>query len=139
MKFSNKKGIASLTTFSLILLLLFSVFLLAYNYYVGSKEDAYILNNKIELLNSGVSLRSNLLELSKKPNSTLIYRNNLDSSNIVIILNNSHIYLYQDSASKRVQINLTNFGLDFCSEYEFLPSNTNNFLFNGTCISISTS
>lgn len=135
---SNRKGVASLAAFSLILLLLFGVFLLAFTYYNNSKEDISEKNIELELLNTALSFRSDLIQLSYGENTSMNYTNGLDSQATLIFLNNSLITAQRTTRSSLIEVNVSSLGLDFCSEYNFTPRINTTFTFDGTCISMST-
>lgn len=132
----NRKGNVGLITFSLILSIYLVLFLGVY-YFTTTQKDNYVSNNiKIQVANSVYSLRSNLIDLTKQRNSTLIYKNKYDMANIKVTLSSNSIYANQIQDNSYNDLNISNLGVKFCSTYNITLVTKTIFYFNGTCISI---
>lgn len=134
----NKKGIASLATFSLVLLLLFAVFIFSYSFYNTSELEINSGKKELELLNSAASFRGEISQLVVSNGSYLNYTSITDPQDIILVLENRTIIAKQDGKSEVLTFNLTSLGIDFCSEYNLSPFATTELFFNGSCVSIST-
>jgi len=135
----KKNGVISIISFVLILLLIIIIFISSNNFYKNSKENIIFKNKNQEVLNSILTFRSDLINLVSKNNSNLIYLNNYDLESISIYLNNQTISGVDLSLNKRVEVNVSSLGLEFCSNYTFSPKFSSNFSYNGICISMITS
>ena len=134
----NKRGVVSIATFSLIILILLIVLGFSYDYYDDSKLETHKILKEQELIYSLGSFRAELLSIVAYENSNLTYMSNLDSQEISIMLTNNSITGEQICKGQLVTTNISSLGIDFCNDYTFYPSGSTNFLFNGSCVSIVT-
>lgn len=133
-----KRGTASLATFSLILSLLFVIFVFSYLFQSELKQNIEIENKKLEQLNSALSFRSQVIQLiNLNESSTITYSNLLDPSDMKLYLGNSEITAISENDIFN-SINISVFGINFCDSYNFTPKFEEEFLFNGSCIKMIT-
>ena len=135
---NSKKAIASLTADILILVLMIGLFLTTFGFYSISKDDISFKNKELEVLNSVSSFRSSLIDITLVDNSSLNYTNTYDPKSIVINLNNKSIIGLDVSLDKRIEVEISSLGILFCSNYNFSPIISNEFNFNGSCVSMIT-
>ncbi len=131
----NRKGIVSFITFSLVILTLIILLLLVFyisNYY---KLDYTKTISRYELDNVLFDFRESLLELIVKDNSTIIYKNELNSI-VNISLYNKSIEGYFNSGDIILNDSISSLGIDFCSNYSFIVGFETKFRFNGSCIEL---
>ena len=133
----QKKGIVSLNTYALILLVYLAVFLVSYSFYYDSKQDSLIGIKQKECLNSALSFRSTIIDTIKYPNSSLIYVNNYESDNIKFNITNNTISVRQELDTGIAEINVSSLGISFCSDYSFTESQNILIAYNGSCVSIT--
>lgn len=130
----NKKGIISLNLF--VLLLLLFLILLAFAYYYSNfienrhQEDL----SELEVVQSGMSFRSFIVEVISLENQSLTYYFPYDHPEIFLLLNQTSIIAYKETDSKRFTEEFYTYGVPFCSFYEISPIYETRFVFNGTCI-----
>lgn len=134
----KKRGIISIVTFSLVLLILFSIGLFSYLFYDYAFTQLNEKKVQEELLNSAGSFRFELINTYTHKNSTLHYQNDLDK-NIEYVLTGSTISARKHTQQEYITENISTLGPSFCSTYDFYPNYGGNFSFNGTCISFITS
>jgi len=130
----SKKGVASFSSFSLILFLFLILMVSTYSFTEFSKTNFEESIKSNEVLISALSFRSSLIEMTSNINSTLEYKNNLDSNSIFFILNNSNILAKDLSFGKIISKNIPTLGINFCSSYKVFPVEETKFYFNGSCI-----
>ena len=135
--FKTRKGIVTITTFSLIIVASVLILAFAFFFYDLTKERSLEYKASIELITSINVLRSELVSLLPYENSSLIYNSTLDPSIIELQLNRNYIYGRSFEHSKPVVVNTTTLGFQFCSNYVYYPSISGNFTYNGSCISLS--
>ncbi len=131
----NKRGVVSITTFSLVILLAFSIYLFSSWYYYSYKTDYVVEIKKEELLNSVSTYRSDMLNLVLNQGSNLTYENNLDSLETTIYLDNMTITGKQVYNNDYIVVNISTLGFQFCSNYSFYPRVATVFEYDGTCVS----
>lgn len=132
---SNKRAIVGLTTFSLLILIFISIFIGSFYFASKFKTNAEELNSKVELENSLYSLRSSLLELTFKDNSSENYSNKFDSNDVIIEIDNSTMSGIISYGNVYIEENISSMGIEFCSNYNISPTFNSDFFFNGSCIS----
>ena len=130
----SKRGIVSLTTFSLLIVVMVLVIIFSYNYYSTSKDKFELKIKKEEVLNSVISFRSSLIDLNALNNSYINYTNSIDDLNIEIILRDKIISGNLLFNENNIQINISSLSILFCDTYTFNPKVTNTFYNNDTCI-----
>lgn len=133
----NRKGVASLATFSFILMLLILIFILSYNYYKDSKFDSDLNLKELEVLNALGSFRSQLVDITSYSNSSLNYSNVYEGDDLSIYLNSKIISGNLIYSGRLIEINISTLGPSFCSNYSFYPAFNTEFYFNGSCISVT--
>ena len=133
--YAKKKGVVSLTTFSLILVILFVLLTGSYGFYNKLNIDTQIISAKKENMIYALNLRAKLIELNYVPNSTLIYEEFFKYTNAQIDLSNNTISVYQFVGSQKVEVEISSLGVPFCSNYVVYPAETTVFSFDGSCIS----
>ena len=133
----NNKGVVSITAFSLIVLLMFSIFSFTYWFYYDSKFEFEVQIKKQETQNSLNSFRNEVLSLLNERNSTIEYLNIFDSEEITIYLNNKTIIGTQIYGNEFIEVNITSLGIEFCNNYSFSPRLSTSFNFNGSCLLMS--
>ena len=94
------------------------------------------INSRIELSISINLLRSELLSLIPYVNSSVKYNSSLDSDQININLNRNFMFGSYYLDSEIVEVNISSLGVSFCSNYDYSPSSTKTFTYNGSCISM---
>lgn len=135
----NRKAVAGLATFSLVLLLFFIMFSLSYAYYSASKTQIVEKNKELELQNTLYSLRSEILQLVLTPNSSISYTEEFGDESTVVYFENSKLLGEIDGVERIVKKNISLFGVDFCSNYNVSTSFPSIYSFNGSCVTVSTS
>lgn len=132
----GRKGVASLTTFSLIIVLFILVFLFVYSIYNSQKSESEILKAELENVNAVLSLRNQIRDMVMHNNSNLTYNNTFEDDDIQIILQDDVMIARQDLRNKRVEENISSVGISFCSTYTIYPSAEVKFQFGGSCVSV---
>lgn len=133
----HKKGIISLNLF--VLLLLLFLILLAFGFYYSNfiqdrhQEDI----SRLEVIQSGISFRSFIVEVISLENQSLMYEFPYDHPEIFLQLNQTSIIVEKQTDSTRYVENFYTYGIPFCSSYEISPQYETRFVFNGTCILLS--
>jgi len=135
--FKNNKGIVGLTTFSLIILLMISLFSLTFYYFNSNKLDSTKLIETENVQNSLNSFRSSLIQISSVTNSSYSYSDSLTSNTILLTLENKTINGFSYYDNFIVNITIPSLSLNFCSNYSFYSKQTTNLNFNGSCISVN--
>lgn len=133
----KKKGIVSLITFSLLILIFLLIVIGSFNYYSDSKSESSIKLKEIEILTAISSIRSELISLYVDTNSSLNYSSKLIDANLLIKLNNSQISGISIFEEKYITVLISGFGIQFCSSYEFYLVENTQFNFNGSCINVN--
>lgn len=134
--YHSKKALVGLNTFALIVLLSVALVFFTYYFYIESARDYKELNSLNECQNILLNFRSELLNLITHSNSTITYQNTLVEQNYLITIQSTQILCEHDTDFSIVSSDLTNFGIEFCEEYNFYPLQANTFHFNSTCISL---
>lgn len=129
----------NITAFSLILLLLISLYVVVYNYYTVSISEVEDKNSENELLLSAASFRADMIQLTKYNGSYLVYKSELDPDNLMINLSNTTIMTYLRGNTYDINYNLSSLGIYFCDDYLISPNFNNTLYYNGTCVSVITS
>ena len=130
----NKKGISSLTTYSLLLILLLAILLFSYGYYSFSKSEAELQVLETENLNSLLQFRSDLISLTMFNSSQLFYQNSIDPQTIVISVIGNELVASQDIRNERVEYSIKSLTFPFCESFSFSPFQGVFLQFNGSCI-----
>lgn len=133
----KRKAIVSLNTFTLLLILYLLIFIASYSFYHESKQDSELKLKELECLNSALSFRSEIIQILKYPNSTLIYINNYKNDNILIKITNTSITSKQELNFAVAEINISTLGINFCSQYNFTESENILISYNGSCVFIT--
>ncbi len=134
---NNNKGVASLATFSFILLLLVLIFILAYSYYKDSKQSIDFTLKEAEVSNSVHMFRSEILNLVVHNGSYMSYVQKYSSNDLEIYLINKTISGNLFYSGIDLEVNISSLGIIFCSNYTIYPFTTNTLNFNGSCVSVT--
>jgi len=130
--YKQKKAIVSLSTYVIMLSVLILILIFSFGFYQTSKNQILEIKTQEQVLNSILSFRNNILEISNI-NTNLTYQSTLDSPNIKLkIINNTIIgeLITNKLIITQTESSLTN----FCSDFEFYPTIKTQFYNNGTCI-----
>ncbi|MFW5704550.1 MAG: hypothetical protein ACOCXG_01785 [Nanoarchaeota archaeon] len=132
----NKKGVVTITTYSLIIVLL--LLLLVFSFYFQSKFEDEAVNNidKIECLNSASMLRSALVKITKHDNLNITYYNPNDVSEIYFELSEGNITAVKETDIEFVRVTVPTLTYRFCEDYTTSPHLNNSYHFNGSCVSL---
>jgi hypothetical protein len=130
----DKRAVVSITTFSLMLMILLTLFTASYFYSEISKDKVLVEYKKEELLNSMLLFRSEMLNLVTKINSTSNYQNTFDNADTKLTLSSGSISAKGIVENILVNYEISSLGLVFCSNYEFVPAQGAIFSFDGYCI-----
>ncbi len=129
----NKKGVYSLSLFTLLLILYIAVIGFSYFFYDSSKNDFNELVYEDENINSLNSFRNNLVKVISLEGNDILFNIDFDH-NSLIKLNNTQIeilnYIENDLYSRRY----SSFGVEFCNYIELVPSKGYTLNYNGSCI-----
>lgn len=132
----NKKGIVSISLFSLIVFILFGLLVSSYFYYEQKQDEILIAHKKIELSNSLNSFKSNLIEISYKTDSYINYSNELDSTEIFFEVEDSTIIAKRIYKEEYIIIQSSLYGILFCDTYKIYPADFSRFYYDGNCIEV---
>lgn len=135
--FQGKKGIVTLTMFSLIIISVLFILLFSYYFYDYVKDEGLNAKKDQEVLNSITSFRSELLTLIPYNNSNITYSNNLDSVDLQIYLAETSITGTGDTGKKILTEEISTLGYTFCSSYVITPQINSTLVYNGSCISVN--
>jgi hypothetical protein len=135
--FISKKGIVSVSMFSLIIVASLLVLTFSVYFYDLNKERSNQYNLRIELINSINTLRSELVSLIPYTNSSLLYNSTLDSDSLILELNRNYIYGQEFIDGTKSQVNISTTGFLFCESYTYYPASLGNFSYNGSCMSLT--
>lgn len=133
--FLNKKAFVNISTFSLILILLIILMIFSFGFYSYSKQSLLDEKLKLEITNSVLTFRSDLLNILTKENSSINYKNIYDPQAIIISVEEKTIKGEVYFKNSYQTLNFTTLGFSFCSNYSFSPVIGKNFTFNGSCVS----
>lgn len=134
----RKKAIISITTFSLYLLILFSIFVFSYNFYIDSKEDFSYLVKEEEILNCVQLLRDDLISIAKVTNSSIVHNDFSCPDNLVFVLENKNILAKFNFNDNLYESNFSLYGIGFCQNYYFIANSYVVFKNQGNCIKLVT-
>lgn len=135
--FIQKKSQVIIFVFALIILLLFIVFGSTYLFYTDGKQKISQESQEREMLNSLIKLRSEILELIVLNNSNITYIDNYSSPDYQIFYVNNSLMAQKRLKNYIIKINISSLGVRACNNYNFSPSLSNTFIFNGNCIIVT--
>jgi hypothetical protein len=134
---NNKSAVVTLTMFSFIVITVFFVLIFSYFSFDYIKDTGEEKIAKKEILNSLISLRSELVTLVVYNDSNLTYSNELDED-IVINITTNILTGKKYTTNDLIYYSISSLDIDFCSNYEVYPNINTTYVFNGTCIYVVT-
>lgn len=135
----KKKGVVSITTFSLFVLILFLVLTFSYGYYTYAKGNYEVLVKEQEIQNSVGKFKSQILNSVLYNNSEISYSDNFVDENLILYLNNNKIEAQLIYVNSKIVKNYSTYGIQFCNQYNISPIIENKFIYNNSCLQLITS
>ncbi len=131
---SSRKGIVSITTYTLIIFLMVVLFFGVFSFYNNTKLNAQNAGLKLEIMNSLLTFRSDLLNLAVFNNSNISYFDRNYDLNLIVYLENKTITGAYLTDTSRVEVNISTLGLRFCDKYSVSFESLKIFSNNGSCV-----
>ncbi|MCA9486382.1 hypothetical protein H6501_00140 [Candidatus Woesearchaeota archaeon] len=129
----NKRAVAGLSLFVFLLAIYFTVALFSLSYASSEKERARNLLGEEELVLEAITFRSLLLKSLSVQNMSVSPSTTFAPGEIYFKLDGEQIAAFSSTEKILLQVNISTFGTQFCSSYDFSPVVGGEFRFTGSC------
>jgi len=130
-----KRGIVSLSIFSLLIFLFIGLLLFNYYFYKDSTKDVEILNIESKLDKSLSKFRKEIIELTLINDSYLTYNDLGSDEEFMFYVSDSVVIGKSILDNNYVESQISLYGINFCDTVSFSPRVDTKFYYNGICVS----